>query len=70
MKTTYDKEADAMYIYLSRGRVFKTVPITERVIVDFDKKGKVVGVEMLDVSVQFSKNNLSKLNKKISPVSV
>ncbi len=50
MKITYDKTARASCITLRRGRVAKTVEISEDVIVDFDKKGNVLSIEMLGVS--------------------
>lgn len=50
MKVTYDKQADAMYLYLSHGKVKKTVPVNDRVVVDVGDSGNVVGVELLFVS--------------------
>ena len=55
MKITYDKIADAMYIYLNKTKVFKTVKITDRILVDVDKKGKVLGIEILDASHQIER---------------
>lgn len=50
MKTTYDKEIDAMYIYLKKTKIFKTVPVTQDIIIDLDKEGGIVGIEVLDAS--------------------
>lgn len=58
MKVTYDKQADAMYLYLSRGKVKKTIPVNSRVIVDMGEKGKIIGIELLFVSEKMSKKNL------------
>ena len=60
MKITYDKIADAAYMTLRKGRVAKTVEMSNDVIVDLDKKGHLLGIEMLGASSQFSKNSLSK----------
>lgn len=52
MKITYDPEVDVMRI------VFSSAPIEESdeekpgVIFDFDKKGNVVGMEILDASTR------------------
>jgi uncharacterized protein YuzE len=52
MKITYDPEVDVMRI------VFNSAPIEESdeekpgVIFDFDKKGNVVGMEILDASTR------------------
>ncbi|MDP2651550.1 MAG: DUF2283 domain-containing protein [bacterium] len=50
MKITYDKEANAAYTTLRKGKVAKTVKISEDVLADFDRKGNVLGIEMLSVS--------------------
>ncbi|MBI2672839.1 DUF2283 domain-containing protein [Candidatus Woesearchaeota archaeon] len=48
MKITYDSDADAMYICLDeRAQVDKTKEIEKDVIVDYDKKGRIIGVELL-----------------------
>ena len=48
MKITYDSDADAMYICLDeKAQVGKTKEIEKDVIVDYDKKGRIIGVELL-----------------------
>lgn len=50
MKITYDPEADAMYIYLDENaEVFETKEINEDTIIDYDKRGNIVGIEILSV---------------------
>jgi len=49
MKVTYDKIADASYMTLRKGKVAKTVEINRDVIADLDKKGNVLGIEILGV---------------------
>ena len=53
MKIHYDPKADAMYIQLSKGKYEVSREISDSVVVDEDKKGKILGVEVLDVSVVF-----------------
>jgi len=52
MKCTYDKEADAAYIYLKypikAGESAKQMLLNEDIILDFDKKGQILGVEVLN----------------------
>lgn len=54
MKFEYDKEADAAYIYLvyplNEGEAKSTVELKENIILDFDAKGKLLGVEILNAS--------------------
>ena len=47
MKISYDKIADAMYLNLRKDKISKTVEITNRLLADVDKKGNVIGIEML-----------------------
>ncbi|MBI4980528.1 DUF2283 domain-containing protein [Candidatus Woesearchaeota archaeon] len=49
MRITYDAEADAMYIKFRETEVDHTQEIDENTMVDFDKNGQVIGVEVLFV---------------------
>lgn len=68
MKIDYDKIADAMYIHFHKGKVFKTVEMKDSVIVDIDRKGKVIGIEVLDVSSQVSEKQIKSSLKTGIPV--
>ena len=46
---TYDPEADAAYIYLSRESIDHQEE-TDRFILDVDVKGRVIGIEILHAS--------------------
>jgi uncharacterized protein YuzE len=50
MKIEYDQQADAMYIRLRTGAVAESEEIRPGVVFDYDAEGKVLGIEMLDVS--------------------
>lgn len=64
MKLEYDKEADAAYVCLvgiiKRGEVKKTVELNENIILDFDNKGKILGIEILNASITLNKKALLK----------
>lgn len=49
MKTTYDPDADAMYIKVNEGKISGTRQIDENVMIDVDKEGYLLGVEILFV---------------------
>lgn len=70
MKITYDKGADAMYIYLNSGKVSKTVQMKDSVIVDLNKKGKLIGIEILDVSSQIPEKQIKSSIKTGIPILV
>ena len=50
MKIEYDQKADAMYIRLRAGKVAESDEVRPGVVLDFDVQGRVLGIEMLDVS--------------------
>ncbi|MEK6888618.1 MAG: DUF2283 domain-containing protein [Nanoarchaeota archaeon] len=61
MKTEFDKEADAAYIYfkdIADGEVVETVSLNESVSIDLDKDGKVLGIEILDASKHLPSSSL------------
>lgn len=53
MKIKYDKEVDIIYIALSDNEVVESQENKPGVIIDYDVKGDVVGIEVLNAS----KNN-------------
>ena len=61
MKVTYDKEADAMYIKLTEEKFSKVKIIDKQTILNLDKNGKVIGVELLLVSKHMPKDFLSRV---------
>ena len=50
MKIEYDPKADAMYIRLIAGTVVESDEVRPGVEFDLDAAGRVLGIEMLDVS--------------------
>ncbi|HLD06222.1 MAG TPA: DUF2283 domain-containing protein [Candidatus Nanoarchaeia archaeon] len=49
MKIRYDPDADAMYITLRDAEVASTKKMDKTTIVDYDKEGQLIGVEILFV---------------------
>jgi uncharacterized protein YuzE len=50
MRIHYSHQADALYIRLKEADIMNTDEITEDIIMDFDKDGNVVGIEILSAS--------------------
>jgi excisionase family DNA binding protein len=50
MKISYDKEADAMSIFLETGRIIRDEEIAENVFAGFDRKGKLIEIQILEIS--------------------
>ena len=61
MKATYDEEADAMYIKLTNEKFDKVKVIDKNTILNVDKDGNVIGIELLFVSKHLPKNFLSQI---------
>lgn len=51
MKFEFDQQADAMYIRLRDGVVAETAEVRPGVMIDLDADGRMLGIEMLDVSL-------------------
>ncbi|MFA4935141.1 MAG: DUF2283 domain-containing protein [Candidatus Methanoperedens sp.] len=43
----FDSEVNTMYIRLKKGKVDSSEPLADNVIVDVDKKGEAIGIEIL-----------------------
>ena len=62
MKMRYDKKVDAMYIELATGKYNKTRKVSDVILVDEDKDGKVLGIEILDATENISAFNPKKIS--------
>ena len=49
-RVTYDPVADALYVKVMDGTVADSVEIRENVVADFNGKGEIIGVEVLNFS--------------------
>jgi uncharacterized protein YuzE len=54
--TTYDPEADALYVYLAArdAKARDTREVAPGVMLDFDARGHVIGIEVLSVRARDS----------------
>lgn len=50
MRVQYDPTADAMYIRLAEGTLADSDEVREGVVLDYEASGRVLGIELLDVS--------------------
>ena len=62
MRIHYDKKADALYIRFSEEKYFESEELKEGFIAALDKKGKLIGLEILDVSENLPKESLKKVS--------
>ena len=68
MKIEYSKEADALYVYFKEEFVAKSKEIEDGVVIDFDEKNQLIGIEVLDVSQRFSLSDIVNINIENLPI--
>lgn len=61
MKIEYDKDADALYVTLRKGRYNISEEISDEVIIDLDKKCRIIGIEILGVSKRIESELLGQI---------
>ena len=70
MKIEYDPEADALYIQIREAHPSDNIDIEEGVTVDVDKRGHIVGVEILDASKRLSPSDLASITIEKLPLEI
>lgn len=51
MKIKYDKKTDALYFALAKGNYSDSIKISDNILVDKSTNGKILGIEVLDASL-------------------
>lgn len=65
MKIQYDKQADALYIYIGKGRIKKTLKARKNILVDLGEKDRVIGVEFYKISRSVPKEKLRNVSVEL-----
>ncbi len=58
MRLKVDKENDALYFRLDESSIVESEEVQPSVILDFNAEGKVVGIEMLNLSLRTKADQL------------
>ena len=61
VKVEYDKKADAMYIWLRKTKYDISEELAENVILDLDKNGRIIGIEVLGASKNLGQELVTKI---------
>lgn len=70
MEIKYDKDADAIYIKLRDGEFDKNKVVEKDLIIDMDKKGNILGIEILSASKKIPSKSLNEVSfKSLPPIS-
>ena len=59
MVIRYDKEVDVIYIKLSDAKVAESDEEKSGLILDYDEKGNIVGIEVLNASKKMQANGVT-----------
>lgn len=62
MKITYDKEVDALNVSIRPGVVAKTVEVAPEVLLDIDKKGRTLNLEILGAKEKIGIRNFNTIH--------
>ncbi len=58
MRLRIDRESDALYLRLDETAIVESEEVQPGVILDFDKEGRVVGIEILSLSTRMEPEKL------------
>lgn len=64
IRVEYDKKADAMYIWLRKAKYDISEELAENVVIDLDKNGRIIGIEVLDASKNLGKELVNRILQK------
>ena len=67
MKFHYDKKADALYLRFDDKRYAESDEVAPGVIFDYDRAGRIIGMEVLEASKRFPSAFQASFNKKKIP---
>lgn len=70
MKLRIDRAADALYLRFDDSKIIESERVAPRVIVDFDSKNNVVGVEVLHLSERAPQLSAKSLPRNTAPETV
>ena len=62
MRLHVDKEADALYLRLDDSKIIASEEVSPGVVLDFNERNQVVGIEMLNLSKRTPKLDLRELH--------
>lgn len=61
MRIRYDEKVDALYLRLDDSKLVESDEVKPGIVLDFDAKGQVVGIEVLDFKRRVPKADLQRL---------
>ncbi|MBI4015980.1 MAG: DUF2283 domain-containing protein [Candidatus Aenigmarchaeota archaeon] len=65
MEISVDLQADALYIKFQEGKFAQNKKIDDDTLIDLDSKGRILGIEMLNVSKRIPAKELSDVSVRL-----
>jgi uncharacterized protein YuzE len=65
MRISYDEETNSLYVRLKETPYYESDEVKEGVLLDYDDKGNVIGIEILDASEYLSRDDLASLTYNV-----
>lgn len=70
MRFHYDKKEDALYLRFDERPYAESDEVEEGIIFDYDRQGRIIGIEVLDASRRFSRDFTALFLKRTIPVTL
>jgi uncharacterized protein YuzE len=65
MRISYDEKTDSLYVRLKETPYYESAEVKESVLLDYDDKGNVIGIEILNASEYLSSDELASLTYNV-----
>jgi len=65
MRISYDEKTDSLYVRLKESPYYESDELKQGVLLDYDRKGNLVGIEILDASGYLSHDELASLTYNV-----
>jgi len=61
VRVEYGEKADAMYIWLRKAKYDVSGELAENVVINLDKKGRIIGIEVLGAAKNLGKDHVTRI---------
>lgn len=66
MKVHFDRESDALYFRLDDSRIVDSEEVKPGIVLDFNERNQVVGIEILDAAKRVPESSLKQMHFEIA----
>lgn len=66
MKVYFDEQADALYIRLDESDIVESEEVHPSVVLDFDDRDQVVGIEIFNIKGRIALENLNNIQVNVT----